>query len=151
MYKNTLDMRKIGILLTCAILFGVSSCEEEVEYVYENGVYYAEDAEAHYGWKGFLEIEIKNDDLVTVDFDYFNDAGDLKSETTDEEYPMDPHPRIWLPQYEAALLASDILAYADIDAVTGATGGGASINGLIALLIEAAKTGDTSTQILPAE
>ena len=144
-------MKKIGIYMICAILIGLYSCEEEVEYVYDNGVYYAVDAEFHYGWKGFLEIEIKNDKLVSVDFDYLNDVGDLKSETTDEEYPMDPHPRVWLPQYEAALMASDILAYTDVDAVTGATGGGASVNGLIALLIEAAKTGDTSTQILPAE
>lgn len=143
-------MRKIGLFMMCAVIIGMVSCEKDEEYVLENGTYYAEDAEFHYGWKGFLEIVVKNDDLVSVDFDYLNDVGDLKSATTDEEYPMDPHPRVWLPQYEAALLASDILAYTDVDAVTGATGGGASVNGLVALLIEAAKTGDTTTQILPA-
>ncbi len=48
-------------------------------------------------------------------------------------------------------MAVDILNITEIDGVTGATGGTADANALFALCLDAAKTGDTETQILPAE
>ena len=61
---------------------------------------------------------------------------------------MDPHPSEWIPQLEAQLMAVDILNYAGIDGVSGATSASDDANALFDLVLEAAQTGDTSTQIL---
>ena len=144
-------MKKLGLLLSLLVVIIISSCEKEEEYVYVDGTYYAETAEYSHGWKALLEVGISKDELVSVDFDYFNEAGDLKSETTVETYPMDPHPSVWLPQYEQELMEADILNFEAVDVVTGATGGGGNLNALVPVVLEAAKDGDTSTQILSAE
>jgi major membrane immunogen (membrane-anchored lipoprotein) len=144
-------MKKYGLLLAIAMFIGFTACEEEEEYVLVNGNYEAESAEFGHGWKAFMKAEIKNDKMETVDFDYFNADGDLKSETTTETYPMDPHPTVWLPQMEAQLLAADLLNFTEIDGITGATGASGDAQAMLELIIEAARTGDTSKQILTEE
>ncbi len=144
-------MKKYGLLLAIAMFIGFSACEKEEEYTLVNGMYEAESAEFGHGWKAFMKAEIKNDKMETVDFDYFNADGDLKSATTPETYPMDPHPTVWLPQLEAQLLAVDLLNFVEIDGITGATGASGDAQAMMALVIEAAKTGDTTKQILAEE
>jgi major membrane immunogen (membrane-anchored lipoprotein) len=144
-------MKKIGLTLFAVLAIAFTSCEKEEEYKFEDGTYRAEEAEFHYGWKAFLVAEIKKDKLVSVDFDYLNADGDLKSETTPESYPMVPHPTIWLPQYEAELLATDITKFSEVDVITGATGAWGNCNTLMEVVLEAAKTGDTATKIVTAE
>lgn len=144
-------MKKISVLIALAMFIGLSSCDKDEEYVYENGNYSAEAADYHYGWKAFMEVEIVDDVQISVTFDYTDEAGGLKTETTDEEYAMDPHPRVWCPELETQLMAVDIVNFAEVDGVTGATGGSNEANELFELILEAAKTGDTSTQILPVE
>ena len=144
-------MKKIGLVMAMAIFVVLSSCKKEEEYVYVDGDYSAEAADFHYGWKAFMEVEISNDEQVSVTFDYIDEDGNLKTATTDEEYPMTPHPRVWCPQLETQLMAVDIVNFVDVDGVSGATGGSSDSNALFALILEAAKTGDTSTQILPVE
>lgn len=143
-------MKKIGVLMAMAMFIVLSSCKKEEEYVYVSGDYTAEAADFHYGWKAFMEVEIADDVQISVTFDYFDDGGNLKTETTDEEYPMTPHPREWCPEMETQLLVVDIKNFTEIDGVTGATGGSTEANELFALILEAAKTGDTTTQVLPA-
>lgn len=143
-------MKKILVILVgMAIIFGCS--KDEDENIYTNGTYNAEEAEFHYGWKGFMTIQITNDMLVSVDFDYLNEEGTKKSETTVETYPMDPHPTVWVPTLEGQLLSADILNFSDVDGVTGATSSSGVANIMIKLLLDAAKTGDTSKQIIAAE
>jgi len=144
-------MKKIGLILFAVLAITFTACEDEDELVLKNGTYYAEAAEFSHGWKAFIEAEIKDDKLVDVDFDYFDENGGLKSETTVETYPMDPHPTVWLPQYEAALMAADITSFSEVDVVTGATGAWANCNALMEAIIDAAKSGDTSDQIVTLE
>jgi hypothetical protein len=62
---------------------------------------------------------------------------------------MDPHPTVWIPAYEAQLMALDITKKdAKIDGTTGATGGKASANALLDAILKAAKTGDTTVQVI---
>ncbi|MDX2431020.1 MAG: hypothetical protein QNK35_08805, partial [Bacteroides sp.] len=86
-----------------------------------------------------------------VVFDAMMEDGSLKSETTAETYPMDPHPTVWIPELEAQYMAVDILNYQTVDGITGATHGSDDAEALFQLMLDAAKEGDTSTQILPAE
>lgn len=144
-------MKKIGILMALAMMIALVSCDKEEETVYVNGDYSAEDAEFHYGYKAFTNVTIENDNQVSVQFDYVDDAGGLKSQTTAEEYPMDPHPSVWCRTLETQLMAVDIVAYTEIDGITGATSGSVAADELFQLILDAAKTGDTSKQIRPAE
>jgi len=144
-------MKKIGLILVAAFALVFTACEKEEEFIYEDGTYYAEESEFSHGWKAYLEAEISEDELVSVNFDYVDGEGNLKSETTVENYPMDPHPTAWIPEYEAMLLASDITDYTEVDVVTGATGGWTSVNALMVAVISAADDGDTSTQVVVME
>ena len=89
---------------------------------------------------------------VSVNFDYADSTGNLKSETTAEDYPMTPHPSEWLPTCEDQLMTAKISPdFVEIDGVSGATGGKTSANLLMETILTAAKTGDTSTQVVVAE
>ncbi len=136
--------------MMAAVLILLASCkkDDDKDYMYENGTYRAEETGYPHGWNAFMEVEIKNDDLVSVNFDYINADDQLKSETTAATYPMEPHPTVWLPAYEVQLMALDITDMdPEIDGVTGATGGKTAANELLHLILEAAKTGDHTTQI----
>ncbi|MGC9343772.1 MAG: hypothetical protein ACP5E3_13795 [Bacteroidales bacterium] len=144
-------MKKIGLILVAVFAMVITACEKEDENMFENGTYYAETAEFSHGWKAFVEAEITDDELVAVDFDYFDADGGLKSETTAENYPMDPHPTVWLPQYEAALLAADITSFTEVDVITGATGAWGNVNVLMTAILDAAEDGKTGDIIVTIE
>lgn len=141
-------MNKISILFL-GIAFILISCEEKENNIYEDGNYYAETAEFSYGWKAFLEVEIRDDAFFRVNFDYFDLKGNLKSETNGDSYPMEPHPVVWIPQYEEILIASSISPeFEGVDAISGATSSGNNLQILAEAVLEASKTGDTSQQIV---
>lgn len=145
-------MKKFLFLLVGVALF-IGCDDDEDENTFVNGIYNAEEAAFGYNWKGFMELEINGDDIVTVNFDYINEEDNtlLKSETTVESYPMDPHPTVWVPELKTQLMASDIENYTDVDGITGATHSSATANVMMRALLEAAKTGDTSKQIISEE
>jgi major membrane immunogen (membrane-anchored lipoprotein) len=142
-------MKKIALFLMVAAMIGLVSCKEETTY--EDGSYKAEASDYHYGWKAFMEATIDGDELTVVSFDYTNEDGDLKTGTTQEDYNMTPHPSVWCPEIESQLMSVDILSYAGIDGITGATGGSSDADALFELILDAALDGDETTQILAAE
>jgi len=143
-------MKKIALLFTAALMTVLVSCDKEEEATYQDGTYRAEAAEFSHGWKNFMEVTIADDVQTSVNFDAFSEEDEnlLKSQTTTEQYPMDPHPSVWIPQLEAQLMAVNILSYEGIDGVSGATSASDDANALFDLILDAARTGDTSTQIL---
>lgn len=146
-------MKRLGLLVAAGLLIALSSCKkDEKTTVYKDGTYKAEEAAFSHGWKAFMEAEISGDKLVSVNFDYADSTGNLKSETTVAEYPMNPHPSSWIPEYVNQLLSTDITPeYSEIDGVTGATHGKLSANSLMEAILSAAKTGDTSVQVITVE
>ncbi|MBE0652606.1 MAG: hypothetical protein IH594_02340 [Bacteroidales bacterium] len=141
-------MKKIGLVLFAMFAIVLSSCEKEEEYIYKDGAYQAEEAEYHYGWKAYLNLEIKKDKVVAVEFDYFNAENKLKSETTADEYPMPLSPSIWIPQYEEMVMEANIINFTEVDVVTGATGAQGNLNDLLDAILEAAKSGNTTKLIV---
>lgn len=145
-------MKKIGLILVAVFAFIFTACDkEDDENMFVDGTYYAVTAEFSHGWKAFMEAEISGDDLVIVDFDYFDENGGLKSETTVENYPMDPHPTAWLPEYESRLLEADITNFTEVDVISGATGAWGNANALMEVILAAAEEGDTADQIVTME
>lgn len=141
-------MKKLLLFTLILTLFSCTKDDEEIDYTYVSGAYKAIEDDYSYGWKGYMEVIIDKDKLALVEFDYLDEDGNKKSSTTESEYPMDPHPSYWIPHYTKSLLNSDIIEYSDIDAITGATHSGDAANKLIKTILEAAKTGDTSEQII---
>ncbi len=146
-------MKKIALLMIAGLFVAFTSCKKDDEktYVYQDGTYKAEDAEFSHNYKAFLEAEIKADQLVSVNFDYVDSVGNFKSNTTAEQYPMDPHPSSWLPECESQLMSTSIVPdYIEIDGVSGATHGSESANIMMEAVLAAAKSGDHTVQIIPA-
>ena len=148
-------MKKLGLIFGAAALMGLASCDKEEETMYVNGDYKAEVAEFSHGWKEFIEVSISGDMVSSVNYDAIDPSGDtLKSSLT--FYPMpDPPglPSAWYPLLEAQYKSADIVNYdaADIDGITGATHTSETASMLFDLILEAAKEGDTSTQVLTEE
>lgn len=142
-------MKKIALFLMAAAMIGLVSCEEDTTYT--DGSYKAETEDFSHGWKTFMEASISGDVLTVVNFDAADSTGNLKSETTPETYPMDPHPTVWIPELEAQYMATDILNYEGVDGITGATHGSDDAAALFQLILDAALEGDNTTQILPTE
>lgn len=142
-------MKRLTLLAVVVFSLVVVSCEKEEETIYKDGTYKAEEASYHYGWKGFLEVTIKDDKFTAVDYDALNADNVRKSETTSETYPMTPHPSVWMPELEARLLATKITpSLTEVDKVSGATSGSGMINTMAAAILDAAKTGNTATIII---
>lgn len=142
-------MKRLGLLLSLALLVMLSSCKKE-ETMYENGTYRAEAKVFSHGWKEFMEVTITDDVATLVYFDAISEAdGSLKSEVT--EYPMpDPPglPSAWYPTLEQQFEDTDIVNYdaGNIDGVSGATHTSDHAKEFFEMILEAAKDGDKSTQ-----
>ncbi len=151
-FKDVIFMKRIGFIVLTVFVIALSACTKEKTFVYKDGTYRAEEAEFSHGYKAFMDAEISGDKLVTVNFDYVDSTGNFKSQTTPETYGMDPHPSSWLPTYETQLMECTLAPeFGGIDGVTGATHGKTSANNLMEAILSAAKTGDTSTQVIPVE
>ncbi len=140
---------KKTLLIFVAILFAVTACEKST---YIDGTYKVSYDAPHYGYTAFIEFTLSGDEVSGVDFDYWNDAGDLrKSEDTEYAGNMFPvagtSPDIYIPVLESQLEATVIVPeLVDIDGVTGATGSTASANHLFGVALEAALSGEPSEQ-----
>lgn len=146
-------MKKLGIFIALAVLIGLVACEDDDEMIYTNGTYKAELSDFSHGWKEFMEVTIKDDDATVVNYDAIDTTGlVLKSSLT--VYPMPDPPGLpskWYPLLEAQFEAANIKDYEEVDGITGATGTSTNAKAMFKLILDAAKDGDTSTQLLPLE
>ena len=108
---------------------------------YKDGVYKAtQDKADQYGWKGFVEIEIKEGKIAKVTFDYDNN-GALKSK--DEAYKASmekvtkTYPEKAFAELQTALVEKQDVAA--VEAVAGATTSTNEFTALVKLALEQAK------------
>jgi len=146
-------MKQFKIAFLFVLILGLTYCssDDEPDNIYEDGSYRAELNEFSRGWKEFMEVTIQDDKVTVVNIDADGEDGSLKSSLT--EYPMPIGlPSEWYPLLEAQYLESDITDFSGVDGITGATGTSTNMDALFRLILDAAKDGDTSTQIYtPAE
>jgi major membrane immunogen (membrane-anchored lipoprotein) len=108
---------------------------------FKDGVYKAtQDKADQYGWKGFVEITIKDGKIATVTFDYDNN-GALKSKDEAYKAQMEPvsktYPEKAFGELQAALVAKQDIA--TVEAVAGATMSSNEFKALVTLALEQAK------------
>lgn len=127
-----------------------STDEAPVQGAIADGTYRAEMSEKitqeEQGWQGYLEMTVKTGEVTQAEFDYIKD-GKKKSETTKEEYPMEPPASEWIGQYAEKVMGAG-LSGEKIDTITGATTSARDVNALYQAVLEAAKAGNTKTVVV---
>jgi major membrane immunogen (membrane-anchored lipoprotein) len=99
----------------------------------KDGVYKAtQDKADNYGWKGFVEIEVKDGKIATVKFDYENKEGALKSKDEAYKAQMEPVSKTY-PEKAFGELQTALVEKQDVAAVTAVAGATMSSNDFIAL------------------
>lgn len=121
--------------------------------LYQDGVYKAEfdNFDAH-GWKGQLELEIKDHNISSVVFDYVNKEGKLKSQDEAYRKSMEPksgtYPEKFISELQQSLLEKQIIS--TVDAVAGATSSSNDFKALVEFVLdEMAEKGDTALRKIP--
>jgi major membrane immunogen (membrane-anchored lipoprotein) len=105
--------------------------------VLKDGVYKAtQDKADNYGWKGFVEIEVKDGKIATVKFDYENKDGALKSKDEAYKASMEPVSKTY-PEKAFAELQASLVEKQDVTAVIAVSGATTSSNDFLTLAKQA--------------
>jgi major membrane immunogen (membrane-anchored lipoprotein) len=155
----------IGIMAISVSGCGNSGTEEEnnnnntedskTAASYQDGVYKVEaDAFDERGWKPFIEVTIKDDQITNVVFDYKDESGNLK--TADAEYKKNMEEKTGTyPEKYSKELAQQLLDKQDISQVDAVTGATSSSSNFITLaqyaLDDMAEDGDTQPALIKVD
>lgn len=152
--KITYAVAAMGIF---ALMFSCQPSQEKAAdpiqnvTAYVDGIYSAtfETADER-GWKGFLEVQVRDKTIVSANFDYSKDDGSLKSQDQAYADGMMKASNITPSDADKALLDSLVdKQSADVAAVTGATGTTKDFRILAKAALEKAKAGDASPALVP--
>lgn len=137
MKKNICMLFLVSVLL-------LSGCQSQSEM--KDGFYTAEMSSYSHGWKEYVCIMVKDNQIVSVEFNAKDSSGYIKA--WDNGYMQNmltvkgTYPNEYTRYYAAELLAQQ--NDSAIDALTGATSSGNNFNQLIKAVIEQAKKGDST-------
>ena len=144
-----MKMKKTAVLLimTC-FLAAFAGCGSGNKM--ENGYYTAEMEDYDYGWKEYVCIFVKNDTIVSVEFNAKDPSGFIKAWDNAYMENMKPvsgtYPNEYTRLYGTSLLESqDIEA---VDTVTGATHSGNNFYKLVSAAMEQAREGDSEVAVV---
>lgn len=116
----------------------------------KDGYYTAEMKDFSNGWKEYVCIQVKNDTIVSAEFNAKNASGFIKA--WDNNYMknmkniMGTYPNEYTREYVQQLIAQqkDI----QVDVVTGASSSGGNFTKLVAAVLEQARKGDSTVVIV---
>lgn len=139
------------LLITSLLLMVSTGCS--VGSKMKDGYYTAEMSDFSNGWKEYVCILVKNDKIVSAEFNAKSASGFIKA--WDNEYMRNmgsfsgTYPNKYTREYVQQLIEQqkDI----QVDMVTGATSSGNNFEKLTAAVIEQAKKGDSTTIIVESE
>lgn len=139
------NFRLICLVLALLSVVVLSACSGKSGAMV-NGYYTAEMAEFDaYGWKEFITIYVKDDKIVSVDYEAKNPSGFIKSWDMNYMRVMDDvcdmYPNKYVRIYSDALLSQQ--EPSKVQAVTGATHSFYTFQALASAALEQALSGDT--------
>lgn len=147
-------MKKKLIVLFTTILFSLALlCGCSLGNKMKNGYYTAEMSDFSHGWKEYVCILVKNDKIVSAEFNAKDESGFIKA--WDNEYMrnmntiQNTYPNKYTREYVQQLINGQ--KNTKVDMVTGASSSGANFEKLIAAVIEQAKEGNHATVIVETE
>lgn len=116
----------------------------------EDGYYTAEMSDYSNGWKEYVCIQVKNDVVVSAEFNAKNASGFIKA--WDNAYMKNmiglqgTYPNKYTREYVQQLIEGQ--KDTKVDVITGATTSGNNFERLVAAVIEQAKAGDSSVKVV---
>ncbi|WP_169338258.1 FMN-binding protein [Paenibacillus sanguinis] len=128
---------------------------DAVVNLYDDGTYnVAAEAFDDHGWKPQLELVIKDHKIESVNFDYTNEEGKLKTEDEGYKAAMEPksgtYPAKYTEELEKALIEKQLVG--DVDVIAGATTSSNNFKALVEYALdEMAEVGDTSAHTIKLE
>ena len=144
-------MKKIICLFTALSVLLLTGCGSGTEM--KDGFYTAEMSDYSHGWKEYVCIMVKDDNIVYTEFNAKDPSGYIKA--WDNAYmenmnaEMNTYPNAYTRAYAAQLV--DTQDPASVETVSGATHSGGNFLKLSAAVVEQAKKGDSSTFIVESE
>ena len=131
----------MAILLSGVLLAGCGGSKMK------DGYYTAEMAEFSHGWKEYICIQVKDDTIVSAEFNAKDASGFIKA--WDNEYMRNMgtvtgnYPNQYTREYVRQLIEGQ--KDTEIDTMAGATNSGDNFRKLMPAVIEQAKKGDSMT------
>lgn len=138
-------MKRIFCLTLLIAIFTLSGCSSKE--MMEDGYYTAEMSDYSHGWKEYVCILVKNNKIVSVEFNAKDSSGYIKA--WDNAYMKNmysvngTYPNEYTRYYAAELIEKQ--DGSGVDALTGASSSGSNFNRLAAAAIEQAKKGESET------
>lgn len=145
---KTIRILPLVFALICTCLLG--GCGSST---LKDGFYTAQMSDYSHGWKEYLCIMVKNDNIVYAEFNAKNPSGYIKA--WDNAYMQsmaavqNTYPNDYTRKYVAQLIEAQ--STDGIDTVSGATHSGNNFLKLSAAVIEQAKAGDPNTVTVQSE
>lgn len=131
-----------AVLFLCGMLL-MAGCGNKMR----DGYYTAEMAEFSHGWKEYVCIQVKDDTIVSAEFNAKDASGFIKA--WDNEYMRNMgtvsgnYPNQYTREYVRQLLEGQ--KDTQVDSMAGATHSGDNFRKLVPAVIEQAKKGDSAT------
>ncbi|HBV83823.1 MAG: FMN-binding protein [Lachnospiraceae bacterium] len=142
--------RRIAVVLAVMILALGIFMEYKSTKGLKDGFYTAEMAEYHYGWIEYLIIQVKNDKIVSAEYNARNESGFVKSWDNAYMKNMMPgygtYPNKYTREYVQQLIDSQVNT--KVDVITGATSSGKNFEKLVAAVLKQAATGNSATVVV---
>lgn len=145
-------LKKAILLMTvCCTAALITACQSSAKM--QDGYYTAQAEEFSHGWKEYITIVVKNDKIISAEYNAENASGFIKS--WDNAYMKNmkglqgTYPNDYTRNYAAQLIA--LQNPAEVDTITGASTSGNSFRILASAVIEQAKLGDSSITTVKTE
>ncbi len=139
---------RIVWLATIALCLCLTGCGSEKGM--KNGYYTAEMKEYDYGWKEYVCIFVKNDTIVSIEFNAKNASGFIKAWDNAYMENMKPvsgtYPNEYTRLYGSRLLESQDIE--EVDVVSGATSSGGNFYKLVNAAIDQAREGNSEVAVV---
>lgn|SRR3712207_4822157 len=119
----------IGVLISSIVIASsMTGCGSSKPVSYKDGKYKAEANKTdNYGWKSYVEIEIKDGKIANVDFDYLNK--DNKRKSQDEKYNKSMKEKAGTsPKEFCSKVSKDLVEKQNLDKLDGISGATHSVN-----------------------
>jgi major membrane immunogen (membrane-anchored lipoprotein) len=139
---------RIVWLATIALCLCLTGCGSEKGM--KNGYYTAEMKEYDYGWKEYVCIFVKNNTIVSIEFNAKNASGFIKAWDNAYMENMKPvsgtYPNEYTRLYGSRLLESQDIE--EVDVVSGATSSGGNFYKLVNAAVEQAREGNSEVAVV---
>lgn len=142
--------KRIAVIMTAIIVaVGViAGCGSTKRL--KDGFYTAEMSEFSHGWEEYLIIQVKDNKIVSAEFNARNESGFIKAwDNTYMKNMMEKqgtYPNKYTRDYVQQLI--DGQSGTQVDAVTGASHSGQNFEKLVAAVIRQAAAGDSATAVV---